>query len=74
MQINIRETGKIGNTGRRKSKQKYSTICGGHHYAQTNTTRKIINGILNTLGNPRRKQTNGTHIYFIEYKLPRSEI
>jgi hypothetical protein len=28
-----RETGNIGYTRRRKTKQKHSTICVGHHYA-----------------------------------------
>ena len=32
-----RETGNIGYTKRRKTKQKHNTICVGHHYAQTNT-------------------------------------
>ena len=33
----IEETGNIGYTRRRQSKQKHNTICGGHHYSQTNT-------------------------------------
>jgi len=32
-----RETGNIGYTGRRKTKQKHNTIYVGHFYAQTNT-------------------------------------
>ena len=32
-----RETGNIGYTRRRKTKQKHNTICVGHNYAQTNT-------------------------------------
>jgi len=32
-----RETGNIGHTRRRKTKQKHNTICVGHHYTQTNT-------------------------------------
>ena len=32
-----RETGDIGYTRRTQTKQKHSTICVGHHYAQTNT-------------------------------------
>jgi hypothetical protein len=32
-----RETGNIGYTRRRKTKQKHNTICVGHHYAQTHT-------------------------------------
>jgi hypothetical protein len=31
-----RETGNTGHTRRRKTKQKHSTICVGHHYSQTN--------------------------------------
>jgi hypothetical protein len=29
-----RETGNIGYTRRRKTKQKHNTICVGHHYTQ----------------------------------------
>jgi hypothetical protein len=29
-----RETGNIGYTRRRKTKQRHNTICVGHHYAQ----------------------------------------
>jgi hypothetical protein len=32
-----RETGNIGYTRRRKTKQKHNTICVGHHTMQTNT-------------------------------------
>ena len=32
-----RETGNIGYTRRRKTKQKHNTICVGHNYAQTKT-------------------------------------
>ena len=32
-----RETGIIGYTSRRQTKQKHNTICVGHHYTQTNT-------------------------------------
>jgi hypothetical protein len=32
-----RETTNIGYTRRRKTKQKYNTICVGHHYAHTKT-------------------------------------
>ena len=32
-----RETGSTGYTRRRKTKRKHTTICVGHHYAQTNT-------------------------------------
>ena len=35
-----RETGNIGYTRRRKTKQKHNTICVGHHYAQTNTNKR----------------------------------
>ena len=30
------ESGNIGYTRRRKTKQKHNTICPGHHYTQTN--------------------------------------
>jgi len=33
-----RETGNIGYTRQRQTKQKYNTICIGHHNTQTNTT------------------------------------
>ena len=32
-----RETGNIGYTRPRKTKQKHNTICDGHYYMQTNT-------------------------------------
>ena len=32
-----KETGNIGYRRRRQTKQKHNTICGRHHYAQTNT-------------------------------------
>jgi len=32
-----RETGIVWYTRWRKTKQKYNTICVGHHYMQTNT-------------------------------------
>jgi hypothetical protein len=32
-----RETGNIGYTRGRQTKQKHNTICVGHHYMQTNT-------------------------------------
>jgi len=32
-----RETGNIGYTIRRRTKQKHNTICVGHHYTQINT-------------------------------------
>ena len=32
-----RETGNIGYTRRRQTKQKYNTICVAQHYMQTNT-------------------------------------
>jgi len=32
-----RETGNIGYTKQRKTKQKHNTICVGHYYMQTNT-------------------------------------
>ena len=31
-----REYGSIGYTSRRKTKQKHSSICVGHHYTETN--------------------------------------
>jgi len=33
-----RETGNIEYTRHRKTKKKHSTLCVGHHYAETNTT------------------------------------
>ena len=35
--VQSRETGNIGYTKRRKTKQTHNTICAGHHYVQTNT-------------------------------------
>jgi len=35
----FRETGNIGCTRRRKTKQKHNKICVGHHYTQTNTKK-----------------------------------
>jgi putative AlgH/UPF0301 family transcriptional regulator len=35
--IKHRETGNIGYTRRKQTKQKHNTICVGHNYAQTNT-------------------------------------
>ena len=32
-----RESGSIGYTSRRKTKQKHNTMCVGHHYTETNT-------------------------------------
>ena len=32
-----RETGNIGYTRRRQTKQKHNTVCVGHHYTQANT-------------------------------------
>jgi hypothetical protein len=32
-----RETGNIGCTRGRQTKQKHNTICVGHHYTETNT-------------------------------------
>jgi hypothetical protein len=46
-----RETGNIGHTRRRKTKQKHNTICVGHHSAQTN-----INNVHKTSALP---QTTG---------------
>ena len=36
-----RDTGNIGYTRRRQTKQKHYTICVGHHYAQTNESEVI---------------------------------
>jgi len=36
--VQSRETGNIGYTRWRKTKQKHNTIYVGHHYAQTTTT------------------------------------
>ena len=36
-----RETGNIGYTRRRKTKQKHNTICIGHHYIQETRRRQI---------------------------------
>jgi hypothetical protein len=36
-----RETGNIGYTRRRKTKQKHNTIYVGHHFAQTNTNNEF---------------------------------
>ena len=41
-----RETGNIGYTRRRKTKQKHNTICIGHHYAQTNANNVNKTGAL----------------------------
>ena len=41
-----RETGIIGYTSRRQTKQKHNTRCVGHHYPQTHTTsirRELFN-------------------------------
>ena len=38
-----KETGNIGYTRRRQTKQTHNTICVGHHYAQANT-----NGVIKT--------------------------
>ena len=37
-----RETGNIGYTRRRQTKQKYNMICIGHHYTQTNKNNAIM--------------------------------
>ena len=53
-----RETGNIGYTRRRKTKQKqkYNTICVGHHYTQTNTNNVNIHDQLWT--NSSHRQLN----------------
>ena len=33
------DTGNMGYTRRRKTKQKHNTICVGHHYIQTNINK-----------------------------------
>ena len=47
-----RETGNIGYTRRRKTKQRHNTICVGHHYAQANTNN------VNKTNNLRWKHPN----------------
>ena len=53
-----RETGYIGYTRRRKTKQKHKTICVGRHYAQTNT---------NNVNNTRAllQTTGGSNVHYI---------
>ena len=38
-----RETGDMGYTRRRKTKQKHNAICIGHHYMQTNKNNVCLN-------------------------------
>jgi hypothetical protein len=50
-----RETGNIGNTQRRKTKQKHNTICVGQHYTQANTNnvnkiRALLQLVMNNGG------------------------
>ena len=46
-----RETGNIGYTRRRKTKQKHNTICVGYHYMQTNTNNvNNTSALLQTAG------------------------
>jgi hypothetical protein len=46
-----RETGNIGYTRQRKTKQKHHTICGGHQYTQTSTNNvNKICALLQTTG------------------------
>jgi hypothetical protein len=47
-----RETGNIGHTRRRKTKQKHNTMCVGHHYAHANT-----NNVNRTWSLPQTKWT-----------------
>ena len=35
--VQSRDTGNMGYTRRRHTKEKHNTICVGHHYAQINT-------------------------------------
>ena len=37
IKIGQSESGNIGYTRRRQTKQRHNTICVGHHYTQTNT-------------------------------------
>ena len=59
-----RETGNIGHTTRRTTKQKHNTICVGHHYTQANTNN--VNktwALLQTTGGkdePQGTLQNGT--------------
>ena len=51
-----RETGNIGYTWRRKTKQKHNTICVGHHYTQNNTNnvhkRRLLLQTTGSIGEP----------------------
>ena len=38
-----RDTGRIGYTRRRQTKQIRNTVCAGHHYAQAHNRKKILN-------------------------------
>ena len=40
-----RETGNIGHTRRRQTKQKHNTVCVGHHYTERSTNIIILNEI-----------------------------
>ena len=57
-----RETGSIVHTSRRKTKQKQSTICVGHHYTQTNTNN--VNRICTPANNWRYRRTE--HRFYVE--------
>jgi hypothetical protein len=37
-----RDTGTVGYTRRRKTKQKHNTICAEHHHTETNTVTRIV--------------------------------
>ena len=55
--VQFRETGNIWCTRRRKTKQKYNTICVRNHYAQTNTNN--VNktwALLETIGQKKRNE------------------
>jgi hypothetical protein len=49
------ESGNIGYTRGRKTKQKHNTICVGHHYMQTNTNNenKTWGPLLTNVGSNR---------------------
>jgi hypothetical protein len=53
----FRETGSIGYTRQRNTKQKHNTICVGHHYAQTNTNNvnRTVALLQTTGGNDKPK-------------------
>jgi hypothetical protein len=54
-----RETGNIEYTRRRNTKKKRNTICGGHHYTQTNTNN--INKTMTNRTSQHRTRNVKTH-------------